>query len=51
MANIKVNELNSVKSAEMIDLKAESKKGNSEAIAAFKSLRGGHCCGWRTMLA
>jgi hypothetical protein len=27
----------------MIDLKVEAEKGNTEAIAAFKSLRGGAC--------
>ncbi len=47
MANIKINELNATNPAEIIDLKAEAEKGNSEAIIAFKSLRGGDgCCCW-----
>jgi hypothetical protein len=49
MANIKIqkiNKLTSLESAEMVDLKAESEKGNPEAITAFKSLRSGGCCGW-----
>lgn len=41
MANININELNTAKPSEMIDLKTEAEKGNSEAITAFKTLRGG----------
>lgn len=41
MAEIKINQLNSEVQSEIIDLKAEAEKGNSEAIIAFKSLRGG----------
>lgn len=44
MANIKVNELNTTNSTEIVDLKAEADKGNPEAITAFKSLRGGLSC-------
>lgn len=47
MANIKVNELNAVNPAELIDLKAEAEKGNKDAITAFKSLRGGAATSWR----
>ncbi|MCF2152109.1 hypothetical protein IQ276_038100 [Desmonostoc muscorum LEGE 12446] len=41
MANIKISELNPAKSAEILNLKDESEKGNSEGIIAFKTLRGG----------
>lgn len=41
MAKIKLNNLTNEQKTEMIYLKAEAEKGNSEAITAFKFLRGG----------
>ncbi len=41
MAEIKINQLNTEKTSEIIDLKKEAAKGNSEAITAFTTLRGG----------
>ncbi|MBW4613527.1 MAG: hypothetical protein KME21_09615 [Desmonostoc vinosum HA7617-LM4] len=41
MAEIKINELKVNKPAEMIDLKKEAEQGNSDAITAFTTLRGG----------
>jgi hypothetical protein len=47
MAKIKVINLTNEQKPEMIDLKAEAEKGNSEAITAFKSLRGMGSVRWR----
>jgi hypothetical protein len=51
MSAIKINELKINKPAEMIDFKKEAEQGNSEAFAAFTTLRGGQmvCCCWRPL--
>lgn len=42
MADIKLVQLDDTQDSEkVIDLKTELKKGNSEAMTAFKTLRGG----------
>jgi len=41
MADVRITDLTNEQKPEMIDLKVEAEKGNTEAIAAFKSLRGG----------
>jgi hypothetical protein len=47
MAKIQITQLKVEEPTEkIIDLKAEAEKGNSEAITAFKSLRGGGSCCW-----
>ncbi|MCE2718399.1 MAG: hypothetical protein ACK5RY_14410 [Dolichospermum sp.] len=41
MADVRITDLTNEQKPEMIDLKVEAEKGNTEAIVAFKSLRGG----------
>ncbi|WP_236142277.1 hypothetical protein [Nostoc sp. CMAA1605] len=47
MAEIKINKLTTANQTEMVDLKKEAEQGNSEAIHAFISLRGGCACKWQ----
>ncbi|MEY2913352.1 MAG: hypothetical protein ACK6A9_04990 [Dolichospermum sp.] len=52
MADVRITDLTNEQKPEMIDLKVEAEKGNTEAIAAFKSLQGGAnpCCCWCCIL-